>query len=102
VMDQDSDLGTVAQRSRSLVEPEGLLYLACLVGQSAALGEHVREVELGGLALGWVREEPCEGVGRSSLGPSGGRFRAPTVRLLPCIDRSGMRAREWVDCRPCL
>jgi hypothetical protein len=45
-MDEDSDVGAVAQGTRSLVEPEGLLNVAHQVGATAALGQYVSQVEL--------------------------------------------------------
>ena len=91
-MDENPDLGAVAQGSGALVEPEGPLDLALLVSAATALGQDVREVELRRLAFAPDRGTASRAVGRASLGPSAGRFRAPTVNLLPCMDRSGMRA----------
>lgn len=90
-MDQHSDQSAVAQCSGSLVEPEGPLQVAFLVSDAAALGQNVCKVELGRLTLGRVTKQSGERVLRPSLSPPTGRFRAPAVDLLPCMNRSGMR-----------
>src|ERR1035437_9762455 len=96
-MDEDSDQRAVAEGSGSLVEPEGALDIAVLVSQSAALGEDICEVELGGLPLRWIAEQLGERVDGASRTPPRVAIRAPTADLLPCIDRSGMRAARGCE-----
>jgi hypothetical protein len=91
-MRENSDQSAVAQCASALVKPESTLDLAGLVSAAAALGEDVGEVELRGLALGRIAEQLGERVRRTSLWLPTGGFRAPTVDLVPCMDRSGMRA----------
>ena len=67
--------------------------VAVLMSAAAALGQNVREVELRCLSLGAGSRNS---LASGSAGPLSGlrrrRLRAPTVNLLPCMDRSGMRA----------
>src|SRR5450759_5527672 len=91
-MDKDSDHRAVAQGSGLLVEPEGPLDIALVVGQAAALGQDVCEVELGGLSLPRIAEQLRERGDGPSRTPPRVAIRAPTADLLPCMDISGMRA----------
>ena len=98
-MDEDSDQRAVAEGSGFLVEPEGALDIAILVSQSAALGEDICEVELGGLPLRWIAQQLGERIDGTSRTPPRAAIRAPTADLLPCIDRSGMRVIHRSGCR---